>query len=320
MKYALLLLSVATSIVIFSQNATQNEITSATLPEKSVSMLAVGDIMLGRSVNTRSAQNGYDWPFRETHALLSESDITVGNLESPLALNCPLTNEGMIFCGDEKQIAGLKYAEIDIVNLANNHGIDQGTDGISDTKEILTNENINYIGSTEQPLIIEVGGISFGLLGYNTIFPESSDLAWGHKETVVNDISSLSESVNHVIVSFHWGNEYTNTITPLQNELAHAAIDAGADIVIGHHPHWVQKNELYKEKPIYYSLGNFVFDQMWSQKTREGLAIQVTFAENTMSQIKHFPIVIENYGQPRLANEKESATILEYSQIESFFD
>jgi poly-gamma-glutamate synthesis protein (capsule biosynthesis protein) len=129
-------------------------------------------------------------------------------------------------------------------------------------------------------------------------------------ERVAREVGSLKQEANFVIVAFHWGREYTHDPTDRQVELAHAAVDAGADLVIGSHPHWVQGIELYKGKLITYSLGNFVFDQMWSQETREGVIAKYVFDEDGLAAVTFQPVIIEDYSQPRLATKEEARTTL----------
>ena len=112
------------------------------------------------------------------------------------------------------------------------------------------------------------------------------------------------------IVSFHWGQEYVDRPSESQIRTAHKAIDAGADLVIGHHSHCLQSVEIYQGKPIFYSLGNLVFDQFWSQATREGLMIRVSFNNDRLVMVRLFPVVINELGQPFLANQAEGSRIL----------
>jgi poly-gamma-glutamate synthesis protein (capsule biosynthesis protein) len=127
----------------------------------------------------------------------------------------------------------------------------------------------------------------------------------------------------------HAGTEYMRTPNQNQTEFAHAAIDAGADMVIGHHPHWIQTTEKYQGKYIFYSLGNFIFDQMWSQDTKEGLALKITLSKipaprlqgtpvpAKLEKLELVPVIIENYSTPRLANEVESLRILKKIDLET---
>ena len=115
----------------------------------------------------------------------------------------------------------------------------------------------------------------------------------------------------------HAGTEYTRKPNQRQIDFARAAIDAGADIVIGHHPHWIQDIEIYQGKPIFYSLGNFVFDQMWSQETREGLIVKIQISNAKVQKAELMPIIIDNYCCPRLADEEEKVKILKKIGIET---
>jgi poly-gamma-glutamate synthesis protein (capsule biosynthesis protein) len=132
-----------------------------------------------------------------------------------------------------------------------------------------------------------------------------------------NLIKSIQEAKNNadiVVVTMHAGVEYTREPTPLQTDFAHTAIDNGADIVIGAHPHWIQGIEQYGGKYIFYSLGNFVFDQEFSPETKEGMTLKINLRKDKtahIEQIELMPIIIENYGQPRLANAEEKSRILE---------
>ncbi len=135
---------------------------------------------------------------------------------------------------------------------------------------------------------------------------------------LVTAIQKAKEKADIIVITMHAGQEYTRTPTELQKNFAHTAIDAGADIVIGAHPHWVQTVEKYRDKYIFYSLGNFIFDQEFSPETKSGLALQIfvrkTASETSLTHILLKPIIIENYGQPRLANDQEAQKILDTIQ------
>ena len=138
-------------------------------------------------------------------------------------------------------------------------------------------------------------------MGFTDIASGSLEISTATPENIKTQISTATSSADLVIVTFHWGNEYSLRSLH-QQELAHFAIDSGADVVIGHHPHWVQEYEVYKNKPIYYSLGNLVFDQMWSEKTRKGLVVRLTFSGNQLVNKEEIPTKIFDYGQPNLVN------------------
>ena len=125
-----------------------------------------------------------------------------------------------------------------------------------------------------------------------------SDLPQLDDKQMINQISESTKSADLIITTFHWGSEYQNSPNARQILLAHKAIDSGADIVVGHHPHWIQTEETYLGKPIYYSLGNLVFDQMWSEETRLGQILKVTFENKKLIKKEIFPVKIFDYGQP----------------------
>jgi poly-gamma-glutamate synthesis protein (capsule biosynthesis protein) len=271
------------------------------LPEsKTSTLIATGDVMLGRSVNYSTVAAGdFNWPFMYVEDLLKDADITLINLEGTLLSECPLTNEGMKFCGNTRHVTGLVNAGVNIVGLANNHASDYGSDGINETKSALESSKILTVG-LGSPTFMDVKDKTFAFLSYNSIFPNTVRISWADKEKIRSDIQTVKPKSDIIVVSFHWGNEYTSSPTKKQVELGHMAIDSGADLVVGHHPHWIQPVEIYKGKVILYSLGNFIFDQMWSQKTKEGVVGKFTFYEGELIDIELIPVLIEDYGQPKV--------------------
>ncbi len=273
-------------------------------------LLATGDVILARSVNSQMvSKNNFRYPFAKTADFLRNSDLTFINLESPLIPNCPLTNEGMVFCGSQKAVEGLVFAGVDVANLANNHTADYGLDGLGNTVSLLRQNKIETTG-TGTPAILTVKGKKFGFLGFNDIPPRYLMAAEADEEKIINSIKDLRNKVDYVIVAFHWGVEYTSSASARQKELAHLAIDSGADLIIGNHPHWVQGVEQYKNKFITYAHGNFIFDQMWSPETREGVIGRYVFDNHGLKAVNFYPVVIENYAQPRFAGENEAVKIL----------
>lgn len=314
----------------------KNEQTAQPLPlaednPPSTTLIAVGDMLLSRHVGAKIDQTeNPNLPFENLGQLLSNADITLGNLECPLDENGPAIREGLVFRCLAKYIPGLKFAGFDILSLANNHALDQGLDNLEFTIDYLLSENILPIGTgknfdeAHRGRVIEKDNTKFGFLAYSYTAANNSQAdtnnqiaTWEDPEQVRLDIENLKEKSDIVIVSIHAGTEYTRNPTPAQVDFAHLAIDAGADAVIGHHPHWVQTIEIYNEKPIFYSLGNFVFDQEWSQETKEGLVVQLTFNDLQLTEAKLTPVIIENFCCPRLADEEEKATILNKIQLES---
>lgn len=273
-------------------------------------LIATGDVIPARSVNTKMTQlNNFNYPFEKTAEFSKAADLVFINLESPLVAGCQVTQEGMSFCGDERSVEGLVYTGVDVASLANNHAGNRGIGGIESTISILKQNNIAITGNGEAA-IVSIRDKKFGFLGYNDIGSKENGIAWADNEQVQKEIADLKNKVDFVIVAFHWGVEYVSTPTARQIELAHLAIDSGADLIIGNHPHWVQGVEQYKGKFITYSHGNFVFDQMWSQETREGVIGKYVFDKGGLAEVKFYPVIIENYAQPRFATQNEALKIL----------
>lgn len=280
-------------------------------------IVAVGDIMLSRHVGEKIRQaNDPRAPFLKTVNILKAADITFANLESPFYDQGPSIKEGMVFKAEPNTIEGLLYASFDIVSLANNHFGDRGVAGMNFTFQHLTDSKIQYVGAGEnltkarETKIIERNGIKFAFLGYDdiasTITPQSytatdtkSGLAPLKEEWLKADIKNAKEKADVVVVSFHWGTEYQQTPNERQKNVGRLAIDSGASLVLGHHPHVIQPYEKYKDGYIFYSLGNFVFDQMWSEATRKGEIAKIYFKGLKIEKAEILPIKIYDYYQPR---------------------
>lgn len=285
-----------TDIVLAEESTSVVATESATVDEL-VTILFTGDVMLGRSVNERIIINSNtSWPFVHVHDALRSADITYINLESPLVTDCPRTDKGMKFCGDVGNVAGLVDVGVDVASLANNHSTNYGADGLNETINILTNNGIGVVGINAHSTIVRKGN-KYNFLSYNDA-GRFAGIAQADITNMTNQIKSIKESGGLVVVGFHWGEEYKTQPNSRQISLAHSAIDAGADLIIGSHPHWVQTNELYKGRPIYYSLGNFVFDQEWSAETKKGLAVRFTYRGELLEHTEELPVYIERYGQP----------------------
>jgi poly-gamma-glutamate synthesis protein (capsule biosynthesis protein) len=185
------------------------------------------------------------------------------------------------------------------------------------------NAGLRYIGAgnneeeARQAEVVEIGGEKFAFLAY--AYPNDNSVATENRagiatmdiDKMIEDVSRLTEEGNIVIVNMHAGIEYVTEPNWQQEDFAHAAIVAGAEAVIGHHPHWPQIIEFYQDKPIIYSLGNLVFDQMWSLETRQGLLAKM-FWRDGWERIEIIPIKIYDYGQPEIVRyEEERKEILE---------
>ena len=260
-----------------------------------ITLIAVGDIMLGRSVNSKMRRLGdFSYPFLETWKFLASSDLTFGNLESPLVSGCPTTNTGMTFCADPKAIEGLTKSGFDILSLANNHVLNYGQGGLSQTIEILQNNNIYPLLQGKEQ-IIEIKKTRFGFLGF--------DLTSSYNQKqILEKIKEEKTRVDILIVSFHWGEEYVQKPSQRQINLAHQAVDSGTDLILGHHPHVIQPTEEYKGKLIIYSLGNFIFDQPWSEETKRGLVGKFIFLDKKLVKKEFLEIYIKDFCQPEFVS------------------
>jgi poly-gamma-glutamate synthesis protein (capsule biosynthesis protein) len=262
---------------------------------RDVEIIITGDVMLGRTVMTKSLDSGDPtYPFKKVASKLAEADFVFVNLENPIIENCPRTSTGLKFCADPKLTSGLKLAGVDVVTLANNHAGDYGKGGIEKTVEFLKEAGIEAVGLGNL-VIKEKKGIKFGFLGFDFVSKSPKD----------EDFKLVSDSdkkVEVLIVGVHWGEEYKDKANKFQREWAERLIGAGADVIVGHHSHWVQDSESIEGKPVYYSLGNFVFDQMWSEKTREGLVIKLTFRDGRLISEEKLPVYMSSWAQPEFKN------------------
>lgn len=237
---------------------------------REVIVILVGDTMLGRSVMTWSEKaKDYKYPFLKVADRLKEADIVFANLESPFVSNCPRTNTGMTFCADPKMVEGLISANIRVVTIANNHIGNYGQEGIDQSLDVLQKSKIDYVGQGNL-VIKNIKGTKLGFLGFGYT---AKKLA----QTDLEQIKKADKEVDVLIVGVHWGDEYQAKPTDGEKLMTKSLIEAGADVIAGHHPHVVQPREEINGKPVYYSLGNFVFDQMWSEETKKGFGYKTYF-------------------------------------------
>lgn len=292
-----------------------------------VSLVAVGDISYSRGVERIvKRENDINYPFLKIQDYLKGADLVFGNLETPITQGVEIPDFEMIFRSNPGAEQALKQAGFSVLSLANNHTPNFGEKGLKDTFNYLDNAGIKYVGAgrndheANQPVYIEKNGIKFAFLAYNdtNVVPAFYEASNNRAGTAFMRIDKITEAVKEakqkadfVILSIHSGTEYADKPNDSQINFAYAAIDAGADLIIGHHPHVVQTLEKYKGKFIFYSLGNFVFDQPQKQETKEGLAIKVYFAKDAINKISLLPVVMENLAQPRLADNGEAEKILQ---------
>ena len=266
-------------------------------PQNTVTFGLAGDLGLGRFItSTARAKNDFSWSFQYISSTLEPNDFNLANLESPIIKSCPEGKTGTFtFCGDPKFLPYLKDNKF-IFNLANNHIFNYGQDGFNQTKNYLDQNQIDYFyshNSDTEFIKKEINNITFGFLGFDFITNPKLD-----SNTIINLVKKHDSEVDWLVVSLHWGNEYLPKPEIWRVNLAHQLIDAGADIIHGHHPHVLQSEEIYKNKPIFYSLGNFIFDQNWSKETSvsEFVILKID-KENILETIKK-PYIIKYNSQP----------------------
>lgn len=251
------------------------------VPKKEFKMLVVGDIMLDRLVRRQMMEQGDFFPFEQVRDFLSQSgaDIVEGNLEGPIthypSKTIDFSNKVLQFTFATNTAEILRAVGFTHLGLANNHALNFGPTGITETRDYLAGSNLGSFGDPKNQdylsVVADVRGLKIGLVGYHAF-------EYGI-ENVLAEIIRLRPHVNLLFVFPHWGNEYELTPTDGQKYLGHKMIDLGADAVFGAHPHVVQPIEIYKGKPIFYSLGNFIFDQDFSTNTKIGLAVIADFTE-----------------------------------------
>jgi len=294
------------------------------LTNKEINIMFTGDVMLARTVGTKIDQNGVNYPFEEIKDLLETPDFTYINLETSVTNEGQRIPKGIEFRAKPETLDGVKWAGIDQVCLANNHTGDYSDSGLTDTFMHLNERDIDYVGAGNNAdeaynyIIQEIGNNKVAFLCYNGIDPrmfeatsDSPGSAWVDDDRMREGINAARQIADLVFVSIHHGTEYTPNPNQAQIHYSRLAVDAGADAVISHHPHVVQAIEIYREKPILYSLGNLVFDQMWSIPTQQGLLANVTVKKGVIHQIDLTPVHIYDYAQPRVADENEAKQILQ---------
>ncbi|HEY7591260.1 MAG TPA: CapA family protein [Candidatus Limnocylindrales bacterium] len=256
-------------------------------------------------------------------ALLEGADLAIANFENPAPNRFRWHTSGTVFSADPKLIDGLRNAGIDYVGLGNNHIRDAGAAGIVQTIENLEKRGIASSGAgatladARRPAMLEAGGVEIAVLSYDTIakyYAASATRAGSAQLTaaaVRDDVAAARKAGADLVIVFpHWGVEYDATPFAGQQRLARAAIDAGADMVIGNHAHWAAAMEEYEGKPIWYALGNFVFDQVWSEPTMEGMTLELTFVGTDLRQIRMRPHIILDRAQPNFMDPDADGKIV----------
>jgi poly-gamma-glutamate synthesis protein (capsule biosynthesis protein) len=288
---------------------------SATAGSNSIVLIATGDLLLGGSAEATVNKHGFDYPFLGVSDILHAADIATANLEAPLTRQTePVGDKIYTFKVAPKAAAALQRAGLTLLTLANNHIGDFGPVGVTDTIDALRSYGLRYTGAgkdlkqARRPTAIATANGSVGFLAYSNTLPKNfyakSDrpgTAPGYADFIRNDVRKLREFVDYIVVSFHWGTELMTEPKDYQQRLARLAIDNGANVVIGHHPHVLQGVEFYNGAVIYYSLGNFAFGSYSRNASIGGLA-RVTLADGGVKSAEILPLNVANHEvmfQPR---------------------
>jgi poly-gamma-glutamate synthesis protein (capsule biosynthesis protein) len=282
-----------------------NNLLNQLLPNQTLTIITTGDVIPARMVNVRMTEyNDFTRPLAKTADFLRTADLTLINLEAPLVKDCPVTMVGMVFCGSEQFVQGLKLADIDAVNIANNHSLNWNEEGLDQTVQLLNNNGMVISGGPTGRLTTKtVKGQTIGFLGWDLLsaYDENSLLA---------AVGEADPKTDQLIISLHWGTEYTYYPENWQRQLAHRLVDKGADLIVGNHPHWIQPIEIYKNKVIIYAHGNFIFDQEWSPETKIGFIGRHTFFQDKEVSLQLLPIRISDYHQPSFLEGEEKVQVL----------
>jgi poly-gamma-glutamate capsule biosynthesis protein CapA/YwtB (metallophosphatase superfamily) len=305
----------------------------------------VGDIVPGRNVHLHMLQYGdFTRPFLRVASLLRSFDVTVANLEGDLSdtLPQPADPHSVSFVSSPAMLEGFKLAGIDAVTLANNHSVwnDEGwgVQGLLDTITALDGHAIPYFGagpnlaSARAPWVVTAGGTRIAFLGIDGVTAnyevepgaasgvldvdvgatsESAGTNPYLASQLVEDVAAATAIADVVIPYFHLGAEYVAVVPPWAVQAAHAAIDAGAAMVLTNHPHLIQGMEIYAGKPIIYSLGNFILDQMWAAEVRSGYALEIVLRDTSIVGLRFHGVEIEDFHQPRPMTSGEQAALMD---------
>ncbi|MFW6074711.1 MAG: CapA family protein [Chloroflexota bacterium] len=315
--------------LIVEQEIAAEDVPDAADDTRPVSLTVLGDIIYGRTVHQRLAALGdFTASFKAIHQHTSKADITLGDLECSLSDSIPQPEvenpQTFLFKSVTDNTEALKLGGVDVLSRANNHSFNFGVQGMDDTTRALDEAGILHFGmghnleEARQATVVEIGGHSYAFLGYNGISDQWDGATPGSAGTapmldwlVIEDIQRERERGHIVIPYFHWGIEYVDAPTEQQRYFAHISIDSGAAMVLGSHPHWVQATEIYKARPIIYSLGNFIFDQSWSVETTQGMYADIWLDADHILEIDLVPILIELDHRPRRLDSWQGEPIME---------
>ncbi len=302
-----------------------------------VSISAVGDLMLSSHVIGFIRRNGVDYPFDSTRSFIATADIAIANLEAPFSDSGKrFVDKTFTFKVPPDFAAGIKNAGFDVVTCANNHIVDYGCEGLENTLATLDSAGIKYCGAGNNVFqacaetVIDHFGVRVAFLGYSLTYPQAfwatasrCGTCYPTEQRLIDGIKTAQKNADLVVVSFHWGGEKRIYPKTYQTHFARLAVDQGADLVLGHHPHVLQGIEIYKGRLIAYSLGNYAFGS-YSHNSRDSVCLKVFISPTGLIYARLLPISVYNYKvhfQPRpLRGEQFSAVIQHLNKISAGFN
>ncbi len=294
-----------------------------------IKFFAVGDLMLGDSpvchgfgVNSAIMKHGAQHPFRHIADHVASADILFGNLEVVISAfdfaRDPFAS--VQFRGQPESLEALAQCGFDVVSVCSNHTMQHGMAAFEEMIGLLGDRGIEAIGAEipnklDNYSLIEKSGWKVGFLGYNfrpqQYFVDPPAWKIPTREIVIEEVTAKRKDVDCLVLSLHWGDEFVDYPSPEQVRMAHDFVDAGADVIVGHHPHIVQGVEAYKGKVIAYSLGNFVFD-MWQDYLRRTFIFEVDLREVDNMTYRVTPVIINGSHQPEIAKGRDADEILQH--------
>lgn len=292
------------SITSFPKVAPFSDSSASPTAKEPIRLLFGGDLMFDRHIRQRMAEHGVSFILQPLEELFQQYDTVIANLEGPVttfpsrSVNSAIgSTNNFIFTFEPAILPMLKNNRFHILNIGNNHIQNMGVEGVAQTKQLLQQNDIQFFGNSdtetspaERVLVQSDTTPTLAFVNYNQFVPRG----W---ETALEDVRYATQEAEMVIVLPHWGNEYQKIANQVIQEQAHALIDAGADLIIGGHPHVVQQKEEYQGKTIYYSLGNFVFDQYFQPEVMQGLLVGVEIESDQTLHFTEIPVRIDKSGQ-----------------------
>lgn len=330
-RWKLFFIITSLAIASFMVFATRFEksLNASTPRQYTASIVFCGDVMLDWGIKDVYKREGADYPLRKITGFLKAFDYSFCNLECPVSSNgTPHIDKKYIFLAEPGSLDILRLGNIRGVTLANNHSSDFGETALLNTMTVLNEKGIHYTGagidaeSAHLPVLLKINGISMAIFGYTNLgYPEtyaqksSPGIARAQLDLIRRDILKFRGFNDVIIISMHWGDEYSHFPSGDQVELAHAIIDSGADAIIGHHSHIYQGIEIYKEKPVIYSLGNFLFGSI-NEDIKDNIVVALRFIEKRLSSLEVYPVngnsdPLHRF-QPRIMNGDQATVLLNH--------